>query len=387
MPDCVSLGVQGPGQVALFDLELPPLEDGDIEIRTLYSGLSAGTELTYVKGTDPGFASRRDPDLGVFLPGEASRSYPITGMGYMEVGEVVRSRRLGLPEGTLVAGAYGHRSRHVLSQRDVAVPVPTDVDPLLGIYLAQMGPICANGLLHAAAEFRGQAVEQLGDGVRERNVVVTGAGVVGLLTALLAAHHGAREVLVVDPDPGRLAAAAALGLDTVDQRDTELWRECKQRWGHGHGDRGADLVLQCRGRAEVLHEALRCLRPQGVVIDLAFYTGGADRLRLGEEFHHNGLTIRCAQIARVPRGLARSWDRARLAEETGRLLTARGDDIRRHLVSHIVPIGEAAAVLLALARREVSARQVVFTFGDINPAVDGITGVAAHASGGANRSP
>ena len=26
-------------------------------------------------------------------------------------------------------------------------------------------------------------------------------------------------------------------------------------------------------------------------------------LRLGEEFHHNGLSIRCAQIGRVPRGL------------------------------------------------------------------------------------
>jgi threonine dehydrogenase-like Zn-dependent dehydrogenase len=358
----VSLGVRGPGEVALFDLDVPPLEDGDIEIRTLYSGLSAGTELTYVKGTDPGFTARRDPDLGVFLPGEASRRYPVTSMGYMEVGEVVGSRRHDLPEGTLVAGAYGHRSCHVLSRRDVVVPVPAEVDPLLGIYLAQMGPVCANGLLHAAAEFHGQAVERLGDGVRDRNVVVTGAGVVGLLTALLAAHHGAREVLVADPDPGRLAAAAALGLDTVDQRDTELWRECKERWVHGHGDRGADLVMQCRGRAEVLHEGLRSLRPQGVVIDMAFYTGGAGGLRLGEEFHHNGLTIRCAQIGRVPRGLARSWDRARLAEETGRLLAARGDDIRRHLVTHVVPIPEAAAVVQALARRELSARQIVFAF-------------------------
>ena len=362
MPECVSLGVRAPGEPALFDLEAPPLVDGGVEVRTIYSGLSAGTELTYLKGTDPAFSSRRDPDLGVFLRGQASRHYPVTSMGYMEVGEVVRSRRDDLPEGTVVAGAYGHRSCHVLGPEDFVVPVPADVDPLLGIYLAQMGPICANGLLHAAAEFRGEAVEQLGDGVRGRDVVVTGAGVVGLLTALLAARHGAREVLVADPDPDRLAAAAALGLDTVDQREAELWRECKRRWVHGPGDRGADLVLQCRGRAGVLHEALRSLRPQGVVIDMAFYTGGAEDLRLGEEFHHNGLTIRCAQIARVPRGLGRSWDHARLAEETGRLLADRGDDIRSHLVTHVVPITEAASVVLAVARREVSARQVVFTF-------------------------
>ncbi len=122
------------------------------------------------------------------------------------------------------------------------------------------------------------------------------------------------------------------------------------------------MVFQCRGRAEVLHEALRSLRPQGVVIDLAFYQGGAPELRLGEEFHHNGLTIRCAQIGRVPRGLAAQWDRARLAQETAELLMARGDDVRRHLVTDVLPIDEAPGFITGLARRERSALQAVFTF-------------------------
>ncbi|MDP9401637.1 MAG: zinc-binding alcohol dehydrogenase, partial [Actinomycetota bacterium] len=193
---------------------------------------------------------------------------------------------------------------------------------------------------------------------------VTGGGVVGLLTALFALHHGAREVALADPDPQRLAIAAALGVETVDERrtETEPWRWCKERWVHGPGDRGAEVVFQCRGRAAVLHEALRSLRPQGAVIDLAFYQGGAPELRLGEEFHHNGLTIRCAQVARVPRGLAGAWDRRRLAEETGRLLAARGDAIRRHLITDVIPIEEGPAFLAALARREHTAVQVVFAF-------------------------
>jgi threonine dehydrogenase-like Zn-dependent dehydrogenase len=363
MTECLSLGVRAPDEPELFAVEPPALVDGGIAVRTVYSGLSAGTELSYVKGTDPAFRSRRDPESGVFVPGEGSRRYPVTAMGYMEVGEVTGSRRPDLPEGTLVAAAYGHRSCHVLGPGDVVVPMPPDLDPLLGIYLAQMGPICANGLLHAAAEFRGPAVLALGDGVRGRTVAVTGAGVVGLLTALFAVQHGAREVLVADPDPGRLATATALGLDVVDERHDELWNVCKRRWVHGRGDRGADLVFQCRGRAAVLHEALRSLRPQGVVIDMAFYTDGAAELRLGEEFHHNGLTVRCAQISRVPRGLSTGWDRRRLAAETGALLAARSDDLRRHLVSHVVPVAEGPSVLRALAHRELDARQVVFTFG------------------------
>jgi threonine dehydrogenase-like Zn-dependent dehydrogenase len=285
-------------------------------------------------------------------------------MGYMEVGEVVESRRPGLPQGTLVAGAYGHRSQHVLTSGDVTVPVPESVDPLLGIYLAQMGPICANGLLHAAAELGGGADPRLGDGVRDRAVLVTGAGVVGLLTALLARLHGAREVLVADPDPVRLGVASALGLDVVDESRTETWRTCKDRWVHGPVDRGADLVFQCRGRAAVLHEALRSLRPQGVVIDMAFYTGGAPELRLGEEFHHNGLTIRCAQIGRVPRGLSGRWDRRRLSDETAALLAAEGARIRRSLVTDVVGVRAAPQVITELANRRRTAVQVVFDFTD-----------------------
>jgi threonine dehydrogenase-like Zn-dependent dehydrogenase len=362
MAECFSVGVRAPGEPAFFDLEVRPVQEGDVRVRTLYSGLSAGTELTYVKGTDPGFTSRRDPELGVFVPGEASRTYPVRAMGYMEVGEVVESLRPDVAVGSVVAGAYGHRSCHVLGAKDVLVPVPAGLDPLLGIYLAQMGPICANGLLHAAAEL-GTGDVDLGDGVRDRTVLVTGAGVVGLMTALFARLHGARDVLVADPDPSRLAVARALGLGAVDESATRTWQVCKERWVHGPGDRGADLVFQCRGRAAVLHEALRSLRPQGVVIDMAFYTGGAPELRLGEEFHHNGLTIRCAQIGRVPRGLSGSWNRARLAEETGRLLVAERAGVREHLVTDVVPVGTAPEVIASLARRERSAVQIVLDFG------------------------
>ena len=363
----ISLGVSAPYELALFELETPPTPAGGLLVRTLYSGLSAGTELTYVKGTDPAFTSRRDPELGIFVAGEGSRSYPVTAMGYMEVGEVLESRRDDVPEGAVVASAYGHRSTAALTPSSVVVPVPDGLDPVLGVYLAQMGPIAANGVLHAAAELAPGPDPALGDGVRGRTVLVTGAGVIGLLTALFARAHGAAAVAVADPDPFRLEAATALGLDVVDESATDAeagaaWRWCKERWVHGDRDRGADLVFQCRGQAPVLHQALQALRPQGAVIDLAFYTGGAPGLRLGEEFHHNGLTIRCAQIGRVPRGLAGVWDRQRLAAETAQLLLAEQAAVREHLVTDVVPLREAPAVVTALARRERRALQIVLDF-------------------------
>ncbi|MBN9027010.1 MAG: hypothetical protein J0H20_15755, partial [Rhizobiales bacterium] len=100
----------------------------------------------------------------------------------------------------------------------------------------------------------------------------------------------------------------------------------------------------------------------GTVIDLAFYPGGAEATRLGEEFHHNGLSIRCAQIGRVPRGLAQHWDRRRLSAETLRLLRERGQAIRETMITHIVPIDEAPAFLGHLIEQRPEFLQIVFDF-------------------------
>jgi threonine dehydrogenase-like Zn-dependent dehydrogenase len=168
-------------------------------------------------------------------------------------------------------------------------------------------------------------------------------------------------VVVSDPTPARRAAAAALGLGTVDPSAVDVGSWAKRRWRHAAGDRGADVVFQCRGQVAALHEALRALRPQGTVVDLAFYPGGAAELRLGEEFHHNGLRIVCAQIGRVPRGLQHLWDRERLSAATVDLLAARGGDVRAHLVSDLVPLRQAPELLADLVARRRHVLQAVLT--------------------------
>lgn len=362
MPVETALGLAAPGELEFLEVDEGPLRDGTFHVETLYSGLSAGTELTYLKGTNPYLHASWDPELGVFREDVPAQGYPLTRLGYMEVGRVTESRVSGVGAGELVAMAYGHQSGHLvdpLSER--VVPLPRELDPLLGVLVAQMGPIAANGILHAAAELAGPYVRGLEDGVRGLRVVVSGAGVIGLLVALWARHLGAGEVVVCDPTPERLAAARGLGLAVLDEREGEPWRPLKGRWRHGPGDRGADVVFQCRGQIRSLAAALRCLRPQGVAIDLAFYQGGAEHLRLGEEFHHNGLALRCAQIGRVPRGLAHLWDRERLSRETIELLGVHGAAVREHLVTDVVPLAAAPELMRAVAARERHVIQAVFS--------------------------
>jgi NADPH:quinone reductase-like Zn-dependent oxidoreductase len=355
-----AIGVPSPGRAELRELDVGDVADGCFAVETRFSGVSAGTELTFVKDTNPALRLTWDQEHAVFRHDRPANAYPVVRLGYMEVGVVVESRASDVAEGELVAMAYGHRDRHVAdAAAERRVPLPEWLDPLLGVFVAHMGPICANGLLHAAAERRGGGVRGLAEGVEGRCVAVMGGGTVGLLTALFARHHGAAEVALVDRTAARLQAARALDCVAVDERAGPPWLALKERWRHAGGERGADVVFQCRGQDTALAEALRCLRPQGTVVDLAFYPAGAPAVRLGEEFHHNGLTIRCAQVARVPLGLAPAWDRDRLSAETLALLEARGQDVRRHIVTDVVPFELGAELLDDLAERRRHVIQAV----------------------------
>lgn len=357
------LQVTEPGVVQWVEVPTGPLATGCCRIDTVYSGISAGTELSFLKGTNPALSRVWDATLGLFEQESAPSPYPVTKLGYMQVGRVVASRTPHVSPGDVVAATYGHASGHDLDPvRERFVVLPTTLDPLLGIYVAHMGPICANGLLHADVDLLGPVVGELGAGVRGRRVLVVGAGMVGLLSALFAQHAGAAEVVVADATAGRLKLAEALGLGTIDTTAVDVGRWAKQRWAHGIGDRGADVVLQCRGQASSLQLALRALRPQGAVIDLAFYPGGAEQVRLGEEFHHNGLRIICAQIGHVPRGMAASWDRERLSLATLELLAVRGRDIRDLLITDVVPAGDAPAFYADLLARRRESMQAVLSW-------------------------
>ncbi|APO68568.1 glycosyltransferase/oxidoreductase domain-containing protein [Rhizobium gallicum] len=354
-----SLGIERAGKAFFLEYEEGPPADGHIRLETLYSGFSAGTELTFMKNTNPYFRSRFDGERGVFVEGEADLHYPVPFLGYMEVARVSETRAAGFANGDVVATTFAHKSGHTADPcHDLLVPLPIDIDPVLGVFVAQMGPIAANGILHADSEAFGSSVPYLGAGIEGRNVVVLGAGTVGLMTALFAQKCGASNVIVADPSQFRQNRAHDLGLAAMEEE--LVWQYVKARWHNGGRDRGADVVFQTRAQATSLHTALKTLRPQGTVIDLAFYQGGAQALRLGEEFHHNGLNIRCAQINRVPRGLGASWDRCRLAQETVGLMRSHGSAIRDHMITHVVPFDDAPQFLADLVTNRPEFLQIVF---------------------------
>lgn len=329
------IGFAKPGEVEIFAYDEGPLGDGQFRVETLFCGVSSGTELTHFQGTNPYYTARWDDKTKLFVDNDGHDEYPMRFSGYMQVGRVVASKTDAASVGEIVGMTYGHKSGHTVnSAQELWFPLPSGVDPVLGIYVAQMGPICANGILHADEEAWGDAAQTFGCGVKGKTVFVGGTGVIGMLVGLMCLRAGAAEVAICGRNADKLETARRLGLIPVDTTRTDAGEWAKVRYHDGEGRRGVDVAFQCTGSDEMLAHCLRVLAPQCPVIDLGFYQEGASAVQFGREFHHNGLKHICAQIGRVPRKLSPHWDRRRLASQTLEFLQSDGDKIKQHLFTH-----------------------------------------------------
>jgi 2-desacetyl-2-hydroxyethyl bacteriochlorophyllide A dehydrogenase len=345
-PDPLVVTLTGPRQVEVLRTPRAVLPPGHVRVRTLYSGISAGTELTLYRGTNPHLDRRWDPDRRLFVDEAAVSAYPNTVWGYSEVGEVVE---LGVDAdptllGATVWGLWSHTGEVVLPAELVADRVlPDGLDPLAGTF-ARVGAVALNAVL--AADIH------IGE-----TVAVFGQGVLGLIGTQLAVGSGA-QIVAVDGIASRREQAVAFGaahvLDPVADDVGERIKELT-------GGRGADVCIEISGSYRALHEAVRGCAAGGRVVAAGFYQGDGLGLRLGEEFHHNRVQIVSSQISSAPLALAQRWSPERMHRTVIDLVAAGRVDVLP-LVSHVVPAELAADAYALLDADPASALQVVLDF-------------------------
>jgi threonine dehydrogenase-like Zn-dependent dehydrogenase len=95
-----------------------------------------------------------------------------------------------------------------------------------------------------------------------------------------------------------------------------------------------------------------------------FYQGGAGNLRLGEEFHHNRLSL-IASIGGwgTPDRHAPLWDRRRVLDVATRLLYTDRVSVKR-LLDRRFPFDQAAEAYAWLAEHPREAVKVALEYGD-----------------------
>lgn len=334
-----------PRDVGVREYPTPEPGAGEVRVHTLYSGISAGTELSMYRGTNPYLEKRWDAEAALFVPGEVTLSYPVDAWGYSEVGDIdaVGDGVTELQVGEVVWGAWSHRSHAVLRAESLLGHVlPPGLDPMVGTF-DRVGAVALNAVLASGA--------CIGE-----TVVVFGLGVIGLMTTQLLGCQGL-DVIAIDTVPHRLELARKFGATPLSAQNGDLAvavRDLTQ-------GRGADRVIELTGAYPALHQAIRVAGVGGTVIAAGFYQGPATPLALGEEFHHNRVTLVSSQIGSLPLALRDRWDRERLYQTVIQLCAAGRLD-PMPLVSHVIPAASAAEAYRLIDSAPADLLQVILNF-------------------------
>ncbi len=182
------LRAPGAGEIRAVTLPAPGPED--VVVRTLFSGVSRGTETLVFRGGVP--QSQATIMRAPFQEGEFPA--PIR-YGYLNVGVVEHGPAALL--GRTVFCLFPHQTRYVVPATAVTV-LPDDVPPERAVLA---------GTVETAVNALWDARPLLGD-----RIAVIGGGMVGCCVAALLARFPGVRVQLVDVEPARAETAAALGV-------------------------------------------------------------------------------------------------------------------------------------------------------------------------------
>ena len=85
------------------------------------------------------------------------------------------------------------------------------------------------------------------------DVLITGAGPIGIMAAAVVRHAGARHVVITDVNPYRLALAQAMGVTEALNVRQESIQDCQQRLGMSEG---FDVGLEMSGNPQAFRDML-----------------------------------------------------------------------------------------------------------------------------------
>jgi len=251
----------GPYSIAVEDVPVPEPKPGQVLVRVRDCGICGSDVAAYKTGMyEDGLI------IGHEFAGEIA-----------EVGEGVRGWQVGdrvTCNDVIPCGSCWFCHHNLPSQCEEMV-MPGVSHPGA---CAEYAVVPAAGLFHLPDHVpfrRGALVEPLANalhavrlsGLRVGDqVLILGAGPIGLCTLLAARLAGASHTFVTEISPTRAGVAAQLGADAVlDPTTTNLFSRLDELT-HGHG---VDIVFECAGVPQTLQDAITLVRKGGMIFVIA----------------------------------------------------------------------------------------------------------------------
>lgn len=269
-----ALWYTAPGRIERRPVGDPVPHASLVTVTAHYSGLSRGTERLVLQGRVP--TSERERMRCPHQDGDFP--FPVK-YGYAWVGTVTQGPQDRIGENVFVLHPH---------QRRIHVPVTALHRLPEGVPLRRA---CLAANMETALNITWDA--EIAPGAR---VLIIGGGVLGLLTAGVAADIPGTDVTVVDINPTRAAPArrmgAAFALPAQAPRDQ-------------------NVVIHTSASEAGLRQALDCAAFEGMIVEASWFGDTAVALPLGQAFHSRRLRLISSQVGTVAPSRRVEWSRDR----------------------------------------------------------------------------
>jgi len=264
----------GRGDVRVEDVPIPTVGEGEVLLRVSWCGI-CGTDVEEYR------------DGPVVVPADAPNALtgqraPIT-LGHefagtvVEVGPGVEGLTVGervVPEICLFCGECHYCRRHQYALCVSWAAIGLHGDGGLAEYVKVPARMCVRlpdeigddeAALIETTEVAVRAVRKAGIRLGD-SVAIVGDGAVGLITLQVARAAGATTAILLGHRAARLELGRQLGADAaIDTRDPG-WLDAVRELT---GGLGADVAIECGGRAEAIGDSIAATRKGGTIVLLA----------------------------------------------------------------------------------------------------------------------
>jgi 2-desacetyl-2-hydroxyethyl bacteriochlorophyllide A dehydrogenase len=278
-----------PGQVEIVSEPLPEPGPDQLQVQTILSAISPGTERLIYAGQFP----QGLPVDETIASLAGSFQYPLR-YGYCLVGRVQAAGSRVSPEwlGRVVFSFQPHAS-HFLARPDELLPLPAGISPENAVFLPNM---------ETAVSFVQDGAPLLGE-----RAVVFGQGIVGLLTTGLLQRFPLQTLLTFDLHPTRRQASIQAGAqESLDPAMPQVWEQARALLPGG-----ADLVFEVSGAPPALDQAIALTGYAGRVVIGSWYGQKPVSLNLGGSFHRSRIRLLSSQVSSLAPELSGRWTKER----------------------------------------------------------------------------
>lgn len=238
------------------------LEAGQILVRTIVSGMSAGTELSVYSGRyGPGFYGWNTP-------------YP-TELGYLSVGRVVAVGYgvNSVQQGDVIFAQKRHRQEFLTSEAELFWKVPRGLSPDVAVFTYLI-----NLAMHSLRR---------GGLVPGERVAIVGLGPIGLGGVAISKTFGS-PVVAIDPVPERRALALKLGADAALDPTAATFSDDVAAWA---GEAGIDLAMETASTWPAIRTCSEIVRQEGRISIIALHPDNVEYNPIGELFYRKQLSL------------------------------------------------------------------------------------------------